>query len=211
MIKVRKIKALFFDVGGVCLTNGWDETSREKLAQEFNLNFRETEKIHHTLFEDFERGEITLEKYIDSVYFPKEQGKYISRQDIIEFMKNQSKSFESTFEILEKLRQNGNYRLATINNESFVLNQFRIEKFGLTRYFNTFFSSCYLRMRKPEPRIFKTVIHITQLNPSECLYIDDRKENTEAAHNEGINTIYLPKVEELEENLGKFNIKFQQA
>lgn len=202
------IKAIFFDVGGVCLTNGWDESSREKLAQEFNLNFEQTELVHANLFEDFERGEVTLEKYIDTVYFPPESIGNISRQDIIGFMKDQSKSFASTLEILKKLKQNGDYRLATINNESFTLNQYRIESFGLAQYFDNFFSSCYLHMRKPEPRIFKTVIHITQLHPNECLYIDDRIENIEAARNEGMNCIHLPKVEELGENLKKYNIKF---
>lgn len=202
------IKAIFFDVGGVCLTNGWDETSRKILAKEFNLNFEKAEKIHNTLFEDFERGDITLENYIDSVYFSQEQKKELSKQDIIRFMKGQSKSFKSTLEILEKLKKNGDYRLATINNESFPMNEFRLKKFDLARYFDNFFSSCYLHMRKPEQRIFKTVIHITQLHPDECLYIDDRLENIETALNEGINCVHLPKVEELGKNLNKFNIKF---
>jgi len=204
----NNIKAIFFDVGGVCLTNGWDESSREELAQKFNLNFEQTELVHANLFEDFERGEVTLEKYIDSVYFPPESIGNISRQDIISFMKDQSNGFTSTLEILKKLKQNGDYRLATINNESFTLNQYRIENFGLSQYFDNFFSSCYLHMRKPEPRIFKTVIHITQLRPNECLYIDDRIENIEAARNEGINCIHLTKVDELGENLKKYNIKF---
>ncbi len=204
----NNIKAIFFDLGGVCLTNGWDESSREKMAQEFNLNFEQTESVHATIYEDFDRGEITLGQYIDAVYFAPGQKMDISRQEVISFMKDQSKSYESTFEILEKLKKNGNYRLATINNESFALNQFRIEKFGLNRYFDNFFSSCYLHMRKPEPRIFKTVIHITQLNSGECLFIDDRIENIEVARGEGIKCIHLSKVEELGENLKKFNIKF---
>jgi len=208
MTKDNNIKAIFFDVGGVFLTNGWDESSREKLAQEFFLNFQETEKIHNTIFEDFDCGNLTLEKYIDAVYFSQEKERNFSRIDIIQFMKDQSKSFKSTFDILKKLKQNSDYRLATINNESFVMNEFRIEKFDLARYFDNFFSSCYLHMRKPEERIFKTVLHITQLKPAQCLFIDDRKENIEVALGEGINCIHLPKVEKLGEYLKEFNIKF---
>lgn len=204
----NNIKALFFDVGGVCLTNGWDKLSREKLTQEFNLDFNETEKVHNTIFEDFERGELTLENYIGAVYFSQGQERDFSMHDIIRFMKERSRDFKSTIEILGKLKQNGDYRLDTINNESFVLNQFRIEKFGLVQYFDNFFSSCYLHMRKPELQIFKTVIYVTQCKPAECLYIDDRKENVEAARNVGINCIHLQNVEELGENLKKFNIKF---
>lgn len=47
----NNIKAIFFDVGGVCLTNGWDET----------------EKNHDSLFEDFEQGDILFENYIEPV------------------------------------------------------------------------------------------------------------------------------------------------
>ena len=158
------IKAIFFDVGGVCLSNGWDEISREKTAEEFSLNFGETEKYHNTRFEDFETGDLTLEDYIDQVYFTDERS--FSREDILRFMKDQSRPYPSTLKILQQLKDEGKYRLATINNESFVLNKFRIEKFGLDRYFDTFFSSCYLHMRKPEGRIFKAVLHITDLDPA---------------------------------------------
>lgn len=203
MYKDQNIKAIFFDVGGVCLTNGWDEVSREKAAGVFSVNFGETEKRHDKLFEDLERGDLTLEDYIDDVYFTDERS--FSREDVIRFMKDQSKRIDSTFEVLEILKKSGKYRLSTINNESFVLNMFRIEKFGLTRYFDSFFSSSFLHMRKPEGRMFRAVLHITALNPSECLYIDDRLENIEAGRNEGFHTIHLPDASELKDKLTGLN------
>ena len=202
------IKAIFFDVGGVCLTNGWDETSREKLAGEFNLNFNYTEEIHNNIYEDFDRGEITIEQYVETVYFPKGKVRDFSKQDVIQFMKNQSKSYKTTFEILAKLKQNSDYRLATINNESFALNQYRIDKFNLSFYFDYFFSSCYLHARKPDSGIFKTVLYITQLLPEHCLFIDDRIENIESARNEGFYCIHLKNIENLGEHLKKYNIKY---
>ncbi|HYW94600.1 MAG TPA: HAD family phosphatase [Bacteroidales bacterium] len=200
----RTIRAVFFDVGGVCLSNGWDEASREKAASVLSLNFGEIEKRHTKYFEDLERGDLTLEDYIDDVYFTDERS--FSREDVIRFMKDQSRPFESTFEVLDILKSQGKYRLSTINNESFVLNKFRIEKFGLARYFDSFFSSSYLHMRKPEGRIFKAVLHITALDPDECLYIDDRIENIEAARYEGFNCIHLPDPGELKGRLKELQI-----
>ncbi len=195
MEKTQEITALFFDVGGVCLTNGWDEHSREEAAKTFSLDFQRVEARHDRLFEDLERGDLTLEDYIDSVYFTEERD--FTREDILGFMKDQSRAYDSTLEILQELKKLGKYRLSTINNESFVLNKFRIEKFGLNRYFDSFFSSSFLHMRKPERMIFRTVLHITALNPGQCLYIDDREENIESASYEGFNCIHLTEVKTL--------------
>ena len=203
-MKNEEIHTILFDVGGVCLTNGWDETSRKKAAEYFSLDFNHAESRHNELFEDLERGELTLEDYIDKVYFQEERT--FSREDILRFMKDQSQRHDSTFEILKRLKQEGRYKLATINNESFVLNMFRIEKFGLRTYFDHFFSSSYLHMRKPEPRIYHAVLHITALKPGQCLYIDDREENVAAANEEGIRCIHLPEVGELEQKLKHINI-----
>ncbi len=203
-MKNEEIHTIFFDVGGVCLTNGWDETSREKAAERFSLDFDHTESLHNELFEDLERGKLTLEDYIDAVYFQKKRE--FSREDILRFMKDQSRRHDSTFEILKRLKQEGKYRLSTINNESFVLNRFRIEKFGLSQYFSHFFSSSYLHMRKPEPGIYQAVLHITSLEPGQCLYIDDREENIAAAREEGMHCIHLPVVDELEKKLRNINI-----
>ena len=204
MEKGNTIKAIFFDVGGVCLTNGWDENSREAAARKFSLDFQKTENRHDALFQDLERGDLTLENYIDSVYFVGENN--FGREDILSFMKEQSKAIDSTFEVLKDLKKLGKYRLATINNESFVLNVFRIQKFGLRDYFDDFFSSAFLHMRKPEGRIFRTVLHITGLDPHDCLFIDDREENIEAAAFEGFECIHLPEPAELRTKLKKYDI-----
>ena len=45
--------------------------------------------------------------------------------------------------------------MAMLNNESGPLNDYRIESFGLAQYFDGFFCSAYLGMRKPDPRIFR--------------------------------------------------------
>ncbi len=204
MIEEMNIKAVFFDVGGVCLSNGWDEHSREAAAEQFSFDFEKTEKVHELMFEDLEKGDLTLEDYIDAVYFS--ENRAFTREDIIRFMKNQSRAYDTTLEILEELNQQRKYKMATINNESFVLNLFRIEKFGLNRYFSNFFSSAFLHMRKPDGKIFRTAVHVCGLKPSECLFIDDREENIDAARYEGYRCIHLPVPDQLRSRLSEINI-----
>lgn len=202
---MKKISTIFFDVGGVCLTNGWDLISREKSSIQFSLDYDEMEKRHKPLFKKFETGKLTLDQYLDEVVFFKKRN--FSRQDFTDFMLSQSRPFNSTLKLLKKLSSAGKYQLATLNNESRELNRYRIDKFGLRKYFECFFSSCYLGVRKPEPDIFYKALHILHKKPDECLFIDDRDENFRAAKSSGINAAFLESPEDLVTKLEEFNIE----
>jgi putative hydrolase of the HAD superfamily len=202
---MKRITTLFFDIGGVCLTNGWDNVRREKSARHFSIDYEEMEKRHDPLFMKFEKGKLSLDKYLDEVVFFRRRN--FSKEEFIEFMYSQSRAFNSTLKILQQLVKQNKYLLATINNESLELNQFRINKFKLYKYFKSFFSSCYMGVRKPEPKIYYKAVHILQKDPGECLFIDDNKENFQSAKTFGLNTILLNKPGELREKLEKLKIK----
>lgn len=202
---MKNISIILFDVGGVCLTNGWDHISREKSTVLFSLNYEEMEKRHKLVFKKFEKGKLTLDEYLDHVVFFKERN--FSRQEYKEFMFSQSRPINSTLKLLNKLSSDGKYQLAALNNESRELNKYRINKFGLDKYFVCFFSSCYLGVRKPEPEIFDRALHILQKEPGECLFIDDREENYHTARACGMNAALIEKPGELEKKLKEFNIE----
>ena len=202
---MNKITTIFFDVGGVCLTNGWDHISRQKATVEFSLDYEEMERRHKPLFKKFEKGTLSLDEYLNEAVFYKDRN--FSKSDFIEFMHSRSKAIDSTFKILEKIKSANKYKLVTLNNESRELNTFRINKFMLTNYFECFFSSCYLRVRKPEREIFYAATHILQRDPEKCLFIDDREENYSAATNYGLKTIFLDDPDKLQVRLEENNIE----
>jgi putative hydrolase of the HAD superfamily len=195
------IKRIFFDVGGVCLTNGWDEAAREKAARHFSIDLNETEDRHERIFEKFEKGLISRNEYLDQVYFFRERS--FSRETFTSFMESQSIPFDTTFTLLDKLKKNGRYILSTINNESLELNLHRIKTCKLAAYFSTFFSSCFLHLRKPEAEIFQKVLQMTQAIPEECLFIDDREENIEQAAKQGFQVLHAKDIEKLGSQLTK--------
>ncbi len=202
---MKMISTIFFDVGGVCLTNGWDHISREKSTVRFSLDYEEMEKRHKPVFKKFEKGKLTLDEYLDQVVFFKKRN--FSRRDFTEFMYEQSRPFNSTLKLLDILSSGNKYQLATLNNESRELNKYRINKFGLHKYFDCFFSSCYLGVRKPESEIFYRALYILHKEPGECLFVDDREENYQSAKSSGIKAVLLEKTEDLAEKLEKFNIE----
>jgi putative hydrolase of the HAD superfamily len=105
------------------------------------------------------------------------------------------------------LADSGKYFMGTINNESRELNQQRIEKFGLQNIFRLFVSSCFVGLRKPESAIYHLAIEITQVNPEECCFIDDRAANLVGAAKLGMRTIQMQTLEQLRGELGKIGVE----
>jgi putative hydrolase of the HAD superfamily len=81
------------------------------------------------------------------------------------------------------------------------LNLYRIEKYGLRDIFRVFVSSCFVGLRKPESGIYRLAIEVTQFNPEECCFIDDRAENLESPAKLGMRTIQMQTLEQLREQL----------
>ena len=63
------IRALFWDVGGVLLTNAWDHTQRAQALQHFQMDGEEFRDRHEMVVSSFERGKITLDEYLDRTVF----------------------------------------------------------------------------------------------------------------------------------------------
>jgi len=203
---MAKITHLFFDLGGVCLTNGWDHHSREKAAEYFDYDYRESDERHVQISEKFETGQISRRNYLKEIVFFKKRK--FTEKDFVGFMESQSKAHKSSFEVLEKLRLQDKYTISAFNNESLELNLYRIEKFKLKRYFSNFFSSCFLGAKKPDSEIFQKVLGITQIRAEQGILIDDREGNITAAAECGFQTVYFPEVVGLEEKLNKKGIIF---
>ena len=109
--------------------------------------------------------------------------------------------------IVQRLARSGKYLMATLNNESLELNLHRIEKFQLRDYFAAFFSSCFLGVKKPERAIYRLASQITQRNPDECLFIDDRVLNLECAQSLGMRTIHFRNAAKLTQELQTHGVK----
>ena len=196
---MKEVTHLFFDLGGVCLTNAWDHIARKAAAEHFGYDFQASEEQHKIIVEKFEIGEATINDYLNETIFFRQRN--FSEKQFVEFMESQSKAHPRSFEILEKLRSRNKYEISALNNESLELNLYRIEKFNLRNYFANFYSSCFLGVAKPNLEIYRKVLQITQTLADRCLLIDDREKNVEAAAECGFQILHLPNVDELEEKL----------
>ena len=184
---VKKIKVVFMDIGGVLLTNGWDHKSREKASKVFDFDFTEMNILHNFIYNVFEIGSISLDEYLDTVLF--HQPRNFSKADFKQFMFKESVELPKMLEWSKSWKKQIDLPVFALSNENKELNDYRIKTFNLHDLFDGFFSSCYLKMRKPDPGIYKTAMEIAQVKPDECLYFDDRPMLVHAAKKLGMNTI----------------------
>ncbi len=198
------IRAIFWDVGGVLLTNAWDRTERMSTLQHFALDEEEFHSRHETVVSSFERGEISLEEYLQRTVFYRDRP--FTPDEFRDYMLSLSQPKPEVLAFARVLANSGEYLMGTINNESRELNVYRIKKFGLRELFRLFVSSCFVGLRKPESGIYRLAIEITQIDPHECCFIDDRALNLESAANLGMHTIQMQTLEQLQAELGKLGV-----
>jgi putative hydrolase of the HAD superfamily len=184
---VAEIRALFWDVGGVLLSNAWDHVERDLAMGHFHLDKAEFEARHKEMVPAFEEGRLSLDDYLErSVFY---QPRDFTREDFKRFMFSLSTPKMAVLEIARGL--SSKYFMATLNNESRDLNQYRIKTFGLADCFDLFVSSCFVGLRKPDERIYRLALDLTQLAPEECCFIDDRPVNIEAAAKVGMRAVLM--------------------
>jgi len=202
---VAEPAVVFFDVGGVLLSNGWDRNGRMDACREFDLDWEDFQDRHDFVADSFERGETSLDTYLDRTIFYRERT--FTKDGFFEFVKSRSTAFEDSLEVLGRISASGRYLLATLNNESREINEHRIDTFGLRDHFEMFLSSCYLGVRKPGPEIYKMAVDIVQRSPQECIFVDDRALNLECAALAGITPIHFKDADELQHDLAAVGVQ----
>lgn len=178
------INAIIFDFGDIFIN-----LEKEKSIEEFKklgLNGPNEELIAKN--DLFEKGQITELQFIESFQ------KFIPNASLEEIIKAWN-SLIGDFPLyrLEFLQMlSTRYRLFLLTNtDSIHIDRFE-HKVGMSFYtdfyrcFEKVYYSYEMGMRKPQPEIFTTILNKHDLSPKRTLFVDDKKENTDAAEALGI-------------------------
>jgi putative hydrolase of the HAD superfamily len=200
-----QISAIFWDVGGVLLTNAWDRVQRERALEQFKLDQEEFSDRHEMVVSSLERGKIGFDEYLNRTIFYRPRP--FAREVFKDYVFSLSQPYRDVIAVAEELAKSGKYFMGTINNESRELNLYRIQTFGLRDIFSVFVSSCFVGLRKPEEGIYRMALEITQKSRGDCCFIDDRALNLEAARQMGMHTIEMQDVEQLRREMRKLEVQ----
>ncbi len=183
-----RISALFLDVGGVLLTNGWDHHSRAAAAAQFDLDVDEMNERHHLTFDTYEVGKLTLDQYLDRVVFHTERP--FTREAFRAFMFARSTPHEDMLELMRGLKVRHGLRLIAVSNEGRELTEHRIRAFALDRLFDGFVASCFVHFRKPDADMYRLALDVAQVPAGQVVYIDDRLMFVQVARSLGLHAIH---------------------
>ncbi|HYN82596.1 MAG TPA: HAD family phosphatase [Gemmatimonadaceae bacterium] len=189
------ITHVFFDIGGVLATNGWDRNDRREAAAHFAIDLDDYTRRHDEIVAAFEEGRLTLDEYLDRSVFIKPRS--FTPEDFKAFMYRQSKPFPHSLAVARALCASKSVRMCIASNESEELSRYRMRLFGLTEIFDTFLASCWIGVRKPAPNFFERCVEVTAARAEQSLFIDDREENIAAAAAFGFKVILFQSAEQL--------------
>jgi len=200
----KQVTALFLDIGGVMLTNGWDRKAREAAAKNFNLDLAELTDRHRMTFDTYESGKLSLEEYLTRVVFYEDRP--FTRDQFRQFMFDQSVAYPEMIALVRELKTKYGLKIAVVNNEGRELNEHRIRSFKLYEFVDFFISSCFVHFRKPDADIWKVALDIAQVPIEQVVYIDDRQMFVQVAEGLGITAICHKKVEQTRAGLAALGL-----
>jgi putative hydrolase of the HAD superfamily len=193
------VPTLFFDVGGVLLTNAWDTGARKRAAETFGLDYPEFQTRHEMLKTAFETGRLNLDGYVRKAVFYRDRP--FAPADFKAFMLHQSQPLGETLEWARALARSGHCRLFTLNNESRELHEYRVRTFQLDTVFVGFLTSCYLGQAKPDEGIYLGALGIAACDSANAVFIDDRPVNVEPALALGLKAVLFKDLDQLRADL----------
>ncbi len=204
------IRTIFWDVGGVILTNGWDRHQRTRVLGRLGVDLNAYEEMHARANYYWERGLTTAEDFFLQTVLRPNPRLNLTFDILWPQVCAESKVLHpECLDFLAQLKQSGQWRLATLNNESRELNEYRLDNFKLRCLFDYFICSGYVHEMKPAMGIFETAVDISGFPARSALFIDDKQENCDAAAKIGMHTIRFESPAQLRKAFTEFGIEVQ--
>jgi glucose-1-phosphatase len=199
------IKAVIFDYGNVI--HKWDNDIF--LNELVKLSGKDYNYIYDLIFSNGMHSKLEVGKISPSFFFNTIKERIeIDMNENDFFALFSSKLFEeikTTFSLIKELKQN--YKVALLSNTNKIDFDYVIKKSELFPLFDSVTLSFEIGHKKPEKQIYIDAIEKLNLEPEECVYIDDIKEYSDAASNLGMHGIQYTCYENLVKELEKLKIK----
>ena len=191
------IKNIIFDFGDIFINLDKQGTYKAMAA----LGVTEISEDMIQVYHQYEKGLISTEEFIDFY----EQKVHLKREDLVNAWNAVLLDFpKRRLDFITELAASKKYRLFLLSNTNNLHIKWIQNSLGTAFYnkfknaFEQFYLSHEIHFRKPDLEIYEFVLEQNNLNPKETLFVDDLKENTDAAHKLGVQVWNLdPKTEDV--------------
>jgi epoxide hydrolase-like predicted phosphatase len=199
---MTQIRAVIFDFGGV-LVRMMDDRPRRKLARQLGVPLSRLDDL--VFFSDSaqkaSRGEITVGLHWEAV----REVLGIQPENMPGFLAEYWSADDMNWELLDVIRKlHPRYRVGLLSNAWDDLRQTLHERWNIDGLFDEMIISAEVKLVKPDPRIFHMALERLGVQPAEAIFIDDIKDNVEAARREGLFAIQYKETKKTLDELNRY-------
>ena len=195
---------IILDMGNVLLEWNKDKILRGVVKTEKDYMILDKAIFQSGLWERLDLGTLTREELvlkvismIGSIYQEKVQEVVWNWPSYIEI-------YTEVFPLLVRLKEKG-HRIFVLSNTSPVFYELLEEQLSpLNEILDGFVLSCDIKAIKPDPKMFEEILHKYQLEPVNCIFLDDVKDNTKMAESLGIKAYQVKQRSDVVDILKKF-------
>jgi beta-phosphoglucomutase len=192
-----KIKAVIFDMDGVLIdAKDWHYVALNNALEPFG---KQISRYDHLVTFDGLPTRDKLEMLSRESNFPRGLHKFINelkQQFTFEMIATRCKPTFYHQYALSRLKNEG-YNLAVCSNSIRESVRMMMEKAGLLEYLEFFISNQDVTKGKPDPEMYLTAIKKLDLNPQECLIVEDNENGIKAAIASGAHLLKVDTVQDV--------------
>ena len=199
------IRNIVFDAGNVLVDYDW-----QSYLKSFSFPEEEYERIADITFRSPEwnerdRGVLSEEEIVER--FAAAAPEY--EDDIRKVM---SRTYDSVHPLdyadtWVRYLKNQGYHLYLLSNFCDYMLKVNRPQMTFLKYMDGVIFSCEVKLIKPEREIYELFLQRYQLNPGECVFLDDREENCEGARQAGMKAICFKNLKQAAGELEALGVK----
>ena len=195
---------IILDMGNVLLE--WNKDKILKAVAKTQKDYLILDKaiFQSGLWERLDLGTLTREELVDRVLSLLGDIYEKKVEEVIWNWPSYIEIYTEVFPILARLKEKG-HRIFVLSNTSPVFYELLEEQLSpLNEILDGFVLSCDIKAVKPDPKMFEEILHKYQLDPSNCIFLDDVKDNTNMAESLGIKAYQVKQRSDVVDILKKF-------
>ena len=182
--KQAMIKNIVFDIGNVLIHFDWDGFLRRNGADEEDVAVVGKQAIHSPLWRTLDENIVPFDTVRTQLMEAVGEKRAHWIQMMLEWYEGMCITAPYSLPWLNALRARG-YKLYVLSNFSEHGFQRAAKRLPFLNYLDGYLISYEVKLMKPSPDIYMALCQKYNLNPEECLMIDDLKENVEGARSCG--------------------------
>ena len=195
---------IILDMGNVLLE--WNKDKILKAVAKTQKDYLILDKaiFQSGLWERLDLGTLTREELVDKVLSMIGDCYQKKVEEVIWNWPSYIEIYTEVFPLLVRLKEKG-HRIFVLSNTSPVFYELLKNQLSpLNGILDGFVLSCDIKVIKPDRKMFEEILHKYQLDPANCVFLDDIADNTKMAESLGIRTYQVKQRSDVVDILKKF-------